>query len=149
MNLNQRNCFRSELIEHELRISTFACGRIYTHQILIFRLNKSDTFSNFFAGVSLSTSNESQVLVCDLVQIASMGGCTYTITQGIKKNRRSEFSRPFTMDDPFALEVNVGSMNGNESCRETQNQDLPQQDARDFFPTSKHRASLGNRDKNV
>lgn len=53
------------------------------------------------------------------------------------------------MDDPFALEVNVGSMNGNESCRETQNQDLPQQDARDFFPTSKHRASLGNRDKNV
>lgn len=83
------------------------------------------------------------MLVCDLVQIASMGGCTYTITQGIK------FSRPFTMDDPFAFEVNVGSMNGNESCRETQNQDLPQQDARDFFPTSKHRASLGNRDKNV
>lgn len=35
VNLNQRHFFRSELIEHELRISTFACGRISTHQILI------------------------------------------------------------------------------------------------------------------
>lgn len=50
------------------------------------------------------------------------------------------------MDDPFALVVNVGSMNENESRKiKTYRSRMPEV----FFPTSNHLASLGNRDKNV